>query len=136
MPRLRPSQTFAFQVGDAEGFLIAGEYPGEGLGEIFVRLGKQGTTLSGVMDALAISVSLGLQHGVPLEIYVRKLTNTRFEPSGPTSDPQVRFATSLVDYLFRRLALEYMPQQQRRELGILTAEEQADPTEAREITLA
>jgi intein/homing endonuclease len=123
LPKQRPSQTISFQVGDAEGYLTAGEYPDDGLGEIFVKLGKQGSTLSGVMDAFAISVSIGLQYGVPLEVYVRKFTNMRFEPAGMTDDPEVRFATSIVDYLFRRLAIEYMPAERRRELGIYTMKE-------------
>jgi len=123
LPKQRPSQTISFQVGDAEGYLTAGEYPGDGLGEIFVKLGKQGSTLSGVMDALAISVSLGLQYGVPLEAYVRKFTNMRFEPAGLTDDPEVRFASSLVDYIFRRLAIEYLPSDKRQELGIYTIDE-------------
>jgi ribonucleoside-diphosphate reductase alpha chain len=130
LPKQRPSQTISFQVGDAEGYLTAGEYPGDGLGEIFVKLGKQGSTLSGVMDALAISVSLGLQYGVPLESYVRKLTNMRFEPSGLTDDPEVRFVSSLVDYIFRRLAIEYLPADKRRELGIYTMEERTASLDA------
>ena len=125
LPKQRPSQTISFQVGDAEGYLTAGEYPGDGIGEIFVKLGKQGSTLSGVMDAFAISVSIGLQYGVPLEVYVRKFTNMRFEPAGMTDDPEVRFATSIVDYLFRRLAIEYLPADRRQALGIYTMEERA-----------
>jgi ribonucleoside-diphosphate reductase alpha chain len=132
LPKQRPSQTISFQVGDAEGYLTAGEYPGDGLGEIFVKLGKQGSTLSGVMDALAISVSLGLQYGVPLEVYVKKLTNMRFEPSGLTDDPEVRFASSLVDYIFRRLAIEYLPVDKRQESGIYTMEERTASLDAGE----
>jgi ribonucleoside-diphosphate reductase alpha chain len=123
LPKQRPSQTISFQVGDAEGYLTAGEYPGNGLGEIFVKLGKQGSTLSGVMDAFAISVSLGLQYGVPLEAYVSKFTNMRFEPAGLTDDSEVKFASSIVDYIFRRLAIEYLPAERRHELGIYTLEE-------------
>ena len=123
LPKQRPSQTISFQVGDAEGYLTAGEYPGDGLGEIFVKLGKQGSTLSGVMDAFAISVSLGLQYGVPLEAYVRKFTNMRFEPAGMTDDPEVKFTSSIVDYIFRRLAIEYLPTDKRHELNIYTLEE-------------
>jgi ribonucleoside-diphosphate reductase alpha chain len=123
LPKQRPSQTFSFQVGDAEGYLTAGEYPGDGLGEIFVKLGKQGSTLSGVMDAFAISVSLGLQYGVPLEAYVKKFTNMRFEPAGMTDDAEVKFSSSIVDYIFRRLAIEYLPAATRHELGIYTLEE-------------
>jgi ribonucleotide reductase alpha subunit len=126
LPKMRPSQTLSFQVGDAEGYLTAGEYPSDGLGEIFVKLGKQGSTLSGVMDAFAIAVSVGLQYGVPLEEYVKKFTNMRFEPAGMTDDAEVKFASSIVDYLFRRLAIEYLPIDRRQTLGIYTlAERQA-----------
>src|SRR5690606_29153569 len=123
LPKQRPSQTISFTVGDAEGYLTAGEYPGDGLGELFVKLGKQGSTLSGVMDAFAIAVSIGLQYGVPLETYVSKFTNMRFEPAGMTDDPEVRFASSIIDYIFRKLALEYLPAERRQELGIYTLEE-------------
>ncbi len=123
LPKQRPSQTISFQVGDADGYVTAGEYPGDGLGEIFVKLGKQGSTLSGIMDALAISVSLGLQYGVPLEAYVSKFINTRYEPAGMTDDPDIRFATSLSDYIFRKLAIEYLPADQRQAMGIYTTEE-------------
>jgi ribonucleoside-diphosphate reductase alpha chain len=110
-------------VGDAEGYIIAGEYPDDGIGEIFLKVAKQGSTLSGVMDAFAISVSLGLQYGVPLEAYVQKFVNMRFEPSGITSDPDIRFAASLADYIFRRLALEYLPAEKRAALGIASVGE-------------
>ncbi len=123
LPKQRPSQTVSFQVGDADGYVTAGEYPGDGLGEIFVKLGKQGSTLSGIMDALAISVSLGLQYGVPLEAYVSKFINTRYEPAGMTDDPDIRFATSLTDYIFRKLAIEYLPAEQRQQMGIYTTAE-------------
>jgi ribonucleoside-diphosphate reductase alpha chain len=123
LPKQRPSQTLSFAVGDAEGYLTAGEYPGDGLGEIFVKLGKQGSTLSGVMDAFAIAVSLGLQYGVPLEAYVKKFVNTRFEPSGITDDREVKFASSLIDYIFRRLAIEYLPSKTRQDIGIYTIAE-------------
>ena len=130
LPKQRPSQTISFQVGDAEGYLTAGEYPGDGLGEIFVKLGKQGSTLSGVMDAFAISVSLGLQYGVPLEAYVTKFTNMRFEPAGMTDDPEVKFTSSIVDYIFRRLAIEYLPTEKRHELNIHTLEERTAALDA------
>jgi len=123
LPATRPSKTISFSVGDAEGYIIAGEYPHDGIGEIFLKVAKQGSTLSGVMDAFAISVSLGLQYGVPLEAYVQKFVNMRFEPSGITADPEVRFAASLVDYIFRRLALEYLPPEKRAELGISSVTE-------------
>jgi len=123
LPRSRPSRTISFQVGDAEGYITAGEYPDDGIGEIFLKTSKQGSTLSGVMDAFAIAVSLGLQYGVPLEAFVSKFINMKFEPSGMTNDPDVRFATSLVDYVFRRLALDYLPPQQREALGIRSIDE-------------
>jgi ribonucleoside-diphosphate reductase alpha chain len=127
LPSTRPSKTFSFTVGEADGYIIAGEYPEDGIGEIFLKVAKQGSTLSGIMDAFAISVSLGLQYGVPLEAYVQKFVNMRFEPSGMTGDPDIRFASSLVDYIFRRLALEYLPEDQRSGLGVRSiAERKAD----------
>ncbi|MQA62274.1 MAG: vitamin B12-dependent ribonucleotide reductase [Actinophytocola sp.] len=125
LPKKRPSQTVSFTVGGAEGYLTAGSYPDDGLGEIFVKLGKQGSTLAGVMDAFATSISVGLQYGIPLEFYVSKFQNLRFEPAGMTDDPDVRIATSVLDYLFRRLALDYLPYEQREQLGVFTAEERA-----------
>ena len=123
LPKKRPSQTVSFTVGGAEGYLHAGSYPDDGLGEIFVKLGKQGSTLAGVMDAFSMSISVGLQYGIPLEFYVSKFQNLRFEPAGMTDDPDVRIATSVLDYLFRRLALDYLPYDKRAQLGIFTAEE-------------
>ena len=93
-----------------------------------MKVSKQGSTLSGVMDAFAISVSLGLQHGVPLSTFVRKYTNMRFEPAGITDDAELRLASSLVDYIFRRLALDYLPLDERLELGILSTGERMQPT--------
>jgi ribonucleoside-diphosphate reductase alpha chain len=127
LPSTRPATTFSFTVGEADGYIIAGEYPDDGIGEIFLKVAKQGSTLSGIMDAFAISVSLGLQYGVPLEAYVQKFVNMRFEPSGMTVDPDIRFASSLVDYIFRRLALEYLPEDQRAGLGVRSiAERRSD----------
>ena len=123
LPKKRPSQTVSFTVGGAEGYLTAGSYPDDGLGEIFVKLGKQGSTLAGVMDAFSMSISVGLQYGIPLEFYVQKFANLRFEPAGMTDDPDVRIATSVLDYLFRRLALDYLPYDKRAQLGIFTADE-------------
>ncbi|MGH2654232.1 MAG: vitamin B12-dependent ribonucleotide reductase [Actinomycetota bacterium] len=123
LPATRPARTISFRVGDAEGYITAGEYPEDGIGEIFLKVAKQGSTLAGIMDAFAISVSLGLQYGVPLEAYVQKFVNMRFEPSGITVDPDIRLAASLVDYIFRRLALEYLPPETREALGIRSTEE-------------
>ncbi|MBB5856685.1 vitamin B12-dependent ribonucleotide reductase [Amycolatopsis umgeniensis] len=130
LPKKRPSQTVSFTVGGAEGYLHAGSYPDDGLGEIFVKLGKQGSTLSGVMDAFSMSISVGLQHGIPLEFYVSKFSNLRFEPAGMTDDPDIRIATSVMDYLFRRLALDYLPYEKRAQLGIFTADERSAQVEA------
>ncbi len=123
LPKKRPSQTVSFTVGGAEGYMHAGSYPDDGLGEIFIKLGKQGSTLAGVMDAFSMSISVGLQYGIPLEFYVSKFCNQRFEPAGMTDDPDIRIATSVLDYLFRRLALDFLPYEKRAELGIFSAEE-------------
>ncbi len=125
LPKKRPSQTVSFTVGGAEGYLTTGSYPDDGLGEVFIKLGKQGSTLAGVMDAFSIAVSVGLQYGIPLESYVAKFTNLRFEPAGMTDDPDIRIATSVMDYLFRRIALDYLPVDKRAELGIFSAEERS-----------
>jgi ribonucleoside-diphosphate reductase alpha chain len=125
LPKKRPSQTVSFSVAGAEGYMTAGSYPDDGLGEVFLKLGKQGSTLAGVMDAFSIAISIALQHGVPLETYVQKFTNMRFEPAGMTDDPDIRMAQSVMDYIFRRLALDYLPYDKRAELGIFTAEERA-----------
>ncbi|HET8615562.1 MAG TPA: vitamin B12-dependent ribonucleotide reductase, partial [Actinomycetales bacterium] len=123
LPKRRPSQTISFAVGGAEGYLTAGSYPDDGLGELFLKFGKQGSTLAGVMDAFSIAVSIGLQYGVPLETYVEKFTNLRFEPAGLTDDPDIRMAQSIMDYVFRRLALDYLDFDTRSFMGIHTAEE-------------
>ncbi|MDO5683422.1 MAG: vitamin B12-dependent ribonucleotide reductase, partial [Propionibacteriaceae bacterium] len=125
LPKKRPSMTTSFTVGGAEGYLTSGSYPDDGLGEVFLKLGKQGSTLSGVMDAFSIAVSIALQYGVPLETYVQKFTNMKFEPAGMTDDPDIRMAQSIIDYVFRRLALDYLSFEGRSELGIYTAQERA-----------
>ena len=103
LPQSRPSITTKFEVGDAEGYITASSYPDDGLGEIFLKTSKQGSTLAGITDAFSIAISIGLQYGVPLETYVSKFINMKFEPSGMTNDPDIRFASSIVDYVFRRL---------------------------------
>jgi ribonucleoside-diphosphate reductase alpha chain len=128
LPRRRTSSTFAFRVADCEGYVTVGEYEDGRPGEVFMKVSKQGSTLAGIMDAFSISVSLGLQHGVPLATYVRKYTNMRFEPAGITDDPDLRIATSLVDYIFRRLAVDYLPLEERIELGVLSTSERMQPT--------
>jgi ribonucleoside-diphosphate reductase alpha chain len=123
LPKTRPSRTTSFTVGGAEGYMTASSYPDDGLGEVFLKMSKQGSTLAGMMDAFSIAVSIALQYGVPLETYVQKFTNMRFEPAGMTDDPDIRMAASIVDYIFRRLALDYLPYDTRAALGIHTAEE-------------
>ncbi|GAA1181107.1 vitamin B12-dependent ribonucleotide reductase [Ornithinimicrobium humiphilum] len=125
LPKRRTSQTTSFAVGGAEGYLTAGTYDSGELGEIFLKFGKQGSTLAGVMDAFSIAVSIGLQYGVPLETFVEKFTNLRFEPAGLTDDPDVRMAQSIMDYVFRRLALDYLDFESRSFMGIHSAEERA-----------
>jgi ribonucleoside-diphosphate reductase alpha chain len=105
--------------------MTASNYPDDGLGEVFLKLGKQGSTLAGVMDAFSIAISVGLQYGIPLESYVAKFTNMRFEPAGLTDDSDIRIATSVMDYIFRRLALDHLPYDQRADLGILSAAERS-----------
>ncbi len=129
LPKSRPSRTTSFSVGGAEGYMTSGSYPDDGLGEVFLKLGKQGSTLAGVMDAFSIAVSIGLQYGVPLETFVQKFSNLKFEPAGLTDDPDIRMAQSIMDYIFRRLALDYLSFDERAELGIYTATERARQVE-------
>ncbi len=123
LPKSRPSTTTSFSVAGAEGYMTAGRYPENGLGEVFLKLGKQGSTLAGVMDAFSIAVSIGLQYGVPLEAFVTKFVNMRFEPAGLTDDQDIRMAQSVVDYIFRRLALDHLSFDERSALGVYSAEE-------------
>ncbi|MGZ4214230.1 MAG: vitamin B12-dependent ribonucleotide reductase, partial [Actinomycetota bacterium] len=123
LPRSRPSVTTKFEVGDAKGYIVASSYPDDGIGEIFLKTSKQGSTLSGIMDAFSIAISIGLQYGVPLDAFIDKFINMKFEPSGMTNDPDIRFASSLVDYVFRRLALDFLPEDKREALGIRSIEE-------------
>jgi ribonucleoside-diphosphate reductase alpha chain len=128
LPRRRRSSTFKFRVADCEGYATVGEYEDGRPGEVFINVSKQGSTLAGIMDAFSISISLGLQHGVPLSTYVRKYTNMKFEPAGMTDDQELRIASSLVDYIFRRLALDYLSLEEREELGVLSTNERQQPT--------
>ncbi len=125
LPKSRVGRTTSFSVGGAEGYMTSSEYTNGQLGEVFLKLGKQGSTLAGVMDAFSIAISIALQYGVPLETYVQKFTNQKFEPAGMTDDPDIRIAQSIMDYIFRRLALDYLSFDERAELGIYTAAERA-----------
>jgi len=128
LPRSRRSLTLEFRVAYCKGFVTVGEYEDGRPGEIFLRVSKQGSTLAGIMDAFAISLSHGLQYGVPLRAFVGAFTGMRFEPAGMTDDPDLRIATSIIDYLFRRLAVEYLSFEERAELNILTSSERIQPT--------
>ena len=128
LPRSRRGRTFEFRVADCKGFATIGEYENGQPGEIFLTVSKQGSTLSGIMDAFAKSISYGLQYGVPLRAFVEAFTNMRFEPAGMTDDPDIRFASSIMDYLFRRLALEYLNYDERAEMGIFSIDERLQPT--------
>ena len=128
LPRSRRGRTFEFRVADCKGFATIGEYENGQPGEIFLTVSKQGSTLSGIMDAFAKSISYGLQYGVPLRAFVEAFTNMRFEPAGMTDDPDIRFASSIMDYLFRRLALEYLTYDERAEMGIFSIDERLQPT--------
>jgi len=128
LARSRSARTFEFRVADCKGFATIGEYANGQPGEIFLTVSKQGSTLSGIMDAFAKSISYGLQYGVPLRAFVEAFTNMRFDPAGMTDDPDIRFASSIMDYLFRRLALEYLTYDERAELGIFSVNERLQPT--------
>jgi ribonucleoside-diphosphate reductase alpha chain len=123
LPKQRTAMVTRFSVAGAEGYMTASSYPGDGIGEVFLKLGKQGSTLAGVMDAFSIAISVGLQYGIPLESYVAKFTNMRFDPAGITDDPDIRMASSVMDYIFRRLALDHLSYDERAELGILSVAE-------------
>ncbi len=128
LPRSRRSRTFEFRVADCKGFVTVGEYPDGRPGEIFVKVSKQGSTLAGIMDAFAISLSHGLQYGVPLAAFVETFVGVRFEPAGITDDPDIRIATSLMDYLFRKLAVMYLTPEERAALGVFITGERTQPT--------
>jgi ribonucleoside-diphosphate reductase alpha chain len=138
LPKQRKATVTSFSVGGAEGYMTASSYPDNGLGEVFLKLGKQGSTLAGVMDAFSVAISISLQYGVPLRTWAEKFTNMRFEPAGLTDDPDIRIASSVMDYIFRRLALDHLPYDERAELGILSAAERSaqlageDPAELAE----
>ncbi|HVE92508.1 MAG TPA: vitamin B12-dependent ribonucleotide reductase [Actinomycetota bacterium] len=127
LPKARPAMTYSFRVADCDGYVIVGLYPDtQQPGELFIKVAKQGSTLAGVMDAFAISISMGLQYGVPLEAYVEKFMNMTFEPRGITDDPDIRFAASLMDFIFRKLAIEFLPKPMRESLGIRSVSERAE----------
>jgi ribonucleoside-diphosphate reductase alpha chain len=121
-----------FRVGDYEGYIHVGLFPDGAPGDIFVDIAKEGTTLAGLMNSFMISVSLGLQYGVPLEVYVSKFSHMRFEPSGLTNDPDIRAAKSLVDYIFRWLGKKFLDLETQQALGIMSEEVRRRLTESYE----
>jgi ribonucleoside-diphosphate reductase alpha chain len=123
LPKIRTAKTFSFTVAGSKGYVTVGEFEDGTPGEVFMKIAKQGSTLAGIMDALAISVSYGLQYGVPLKSYVYGLTNMAFAPAGITDDTEIRTATSLVDYIFKRLALSYLSFDDRLELGLASIDD-------------
>ncbi|MDO8265904.1 MAG: vitamin B12-dependent ribonucleotide reductase [Candidatus Saccharibacteria bacterium] len=123
LPRVRNSKTFSFTVADCHGYLIVGEYEDGRPGELFIDVAKMGSTLSGLMDSFARSVSYGLQHGVSLKVFVKGMTSISFAPAGITDDLEIRTASSLVDYIFRRLAINYLSFDDRLELGLASIDD-------------
>jgi len=123
LPKVRQAKTFSFTVADSHGYVTIGEYDDGTPGEVFINTAKMGSTLAGLMDSFARSVSYGLQYGVPLKTYVKGLSHMNFAPSGITDDPEIRTASSLVDYIFRRLALSYLSFDDRLELGLASIDD-------------
>jgi ribonucleoside-diphosphate reductase alpha chain len=118
LPDQRKALTHHFQVGGHDGYVTVGLYPDGRPGEIFFRVTKEGSTVNGLMDSLGISMSMALQHGVPLKDLVRKLAHLRFEPAGATNNPKIRFAKSIPDYVARWLATEFLTEDERRAIGL------------------
>src|SRR5690606_29376240 len=123
LPRKRHSVTYKFRIADLKGFFTVGEYEDGAPGEIFISVSKQGSTLRGLMDALSVSISHGLQYGVPLKSYVKAMMSTSYAPSGITDDPEVRTASSITDYIARRLAIDYLSFDDRLELGLASIDD-------------
>ncbi|MGH3882403.1 MAG: hypothetical protein ACRDRY_11940 [Pseudonocardiaceae bacterium] len=125
MPRRRCGYTTSVTIGNADFYLTANPNEDGSLGEIFIKFGKQGSTLGGLLDAVSISVSIGLQSGVSLQTFISKYINMRFEPFGMTDDPDLTTVTSVLDYVFRRLALDFLDADTRLQLGIYNLDDEA-----------
>ncbi len=126
LPKTRSARTFSFTVADCHGYFTVGEFEDGTPGELFMSIAKVGSTLAGLMDSFARSISYGLQYGVPLKVYVKGMTNMSFVPAGITDDAEIRTASSLVDYIFRRLALTYLSFDDRLELGLASMDDMPD----------
>jgi ribonucleoside-diphosphate reductase alpha chain len=135
LPKIRNSKTIEFKISDLRGYVTVGEFEDGQPGEIFITVAKMGSTLAGLMDAFGRSVSYGLQYGVPLKAYVKGMSNLNFAPFGSTDDPEVKTATSIVDYIFRRLALQYLNIDDRLELGLASLEDLEREMESQQATL-
>lgn len=123
LPKIRQAKTFSFTVAGCHGYFTVGEFEDASPGELFVNIAKVGSTLAGLMDSFGRSISYGLQYGVPLKTYVKGLTHMSFAPAGITDDPDIRVASSIVDYIFRRLALTYLSFDDRLELGLASLDD-------------
>jgi ribonucleoside-diphosphate reductase alpha chain len=134
LPRRRSGRTYEFKLADLKGFFTVSQFDDGTPGELFINVSKQGSTLSGLMDSFAISVSHGLQYGVPLKSYVKTLMSSSFAPSGITDDPDVRTASSITDYIFRRLALDFLSFDDRLELGLASFEDMPDDQQSMFLT--
>ncbi len=126
LPKIRNSKTFQFKVSDSKGYFTVAEFEDGAPGELFISVSKMGSTLRGLMDAFAISISHGLQYGVPLKTYINSFAHMSFAPSGITDDPDIRTAKSLIDYIFRRLAATYLSFDDRLELGLASLDDMPD----------
>lgn len=123
LPRMRQSKTFSFRVADSKGFFTVGEFEDGTPGELFISTSKHGSTLRGLIDAFAISISYGLQYGVPLKAYIRNFSYMSFAPSGITDDPDIRTASSMIDYIFRKLGKAYLSFDDQLELGLVSIDD-------------
>lgn len=123
LPKQRRSRTYEFRIADLKGFFTVGEYEDGTPGELFITVAKQGSTLSGVMDAFGRAVSYGLQYGVPLKAYAKGMISLSFAPSGITDDPDIRLSSSIMDYIFKRLARDYLSFDDRLELGLASIDD-------------
>jgi ribonucleoside-diphosphate reductase alpha chain len=129
LPDERRSITHKFSVGSHEGYITVGQYDDGSPGELFVTMAKEGSVISGLMDSFATSISIGLQYGVPLEVLVNKFVHMRFEPSGFTNNPQIRMAKSIIDYIFRWMAIKFLPRESQKAVGVNVTEEVEAPAQ-------
>ncbi|HJT17170.1 MAG TPA: vitamin B12-dependent ribonucleotide reductase [Thermoanaerobaculia bacterium] len=134
LPDERESITHKFSIGGHEGYITVGKYEDGAPGEIFITMAKEGSTISGLMDSFATMTSLALQHGVPLQLLVDKFTHTRFEPSGFTKNPEIPMAKSIMDYIFKWLAIKFLPREEQKEAGVIVREEPAPAANVEPLT--